>query len=160
MSLKWVGVVAAMLGSVALGFALAITLGRRAKALDELVHALKLLESRVTHMQQPLSQAMQDLAQESTLFQAAARADRPPQAAWAASLELSKGLNAQDRLVATRMISDSASAGREEQAGIYRAGIAQLETRLAQAKGQAAGDAKLYRTLGVLAAVAILVLAI
>ncbi len=159
--LKWIGACLAASACVTLGFALASSLHARARALGEALRALRLLSRRISALSEPMRDALEALEGESPFLDKVLSAMREmPSIAWELALKNTRELNAQDAAVVLRIVAESGGAGRADQQGIYDAGLAQLGERERAARDKAANDARLCRTLGLIAAAVVLLLAI
>lgn len=159
--MKWLGVSLAALACMALGFGIGSLLGGRAKALNALVRSLRLLSMRVIQLHEPMEEALEELSGENEVFPLVLSymADGP-ELAWEQALRSQHGLSSSDRAQIVRLMTASAGAGREEQERIFAVGLNQLAQKAQEAQQKNATDAKLYRTLGMLAGLAIVVLSI
>lgn len=159
--LGWIGACSAAAACAALGFGLAASLRARVMALEDAIRALRLLSRRVVLLREPMLDAIGALGGESRLFAlAAASGEGEPEAAFAAALRSLRALQPTDGAVILRLIRESCCAPAGDQAALYEAGIAQLEAHREAATASAATDVKLCRTLGVLAAALVLILAL
>jgi|GEM_PF-6123941 len=146
---------------VALGFGAASALSARATALGEAARALALLSRRVSLLYEPIADAVYALRDESPLLALAAEGhEHEPSAAFRNAFKRTRSLREGDAAIFLETLRCAGAASREEQPRVYAAGIDLLKTREDAANARARSDAKLYRTLGLLAAAAVLILSL
>lgn len=161
MDFKWVGVGMAMLGCVGLGMGLSRAVGGRAETLAELTRAMRLLSARVLAMHEPMEQAAIALREEAEVFARVADSREADLISrWTEALNGIRPLTAEDREEVIRLVADAAGSDREGQRGVFEAGLHLLSERTAQAGAQAKSDRRLYRELGFLGALTVIILAI
>ncbi len=159
--LKWIGVALSAAACVALGFGVANAVGARVRTLGELCRAMRLLSRRVTLLSEPMKEALDALRFESPVFgRVLSHMDEPPYTAWQIALKQQKELSEADAAIIARIAADSGKSGRAEQERIFEAGLELLEEREKSAREKAVNDKKLYRTLGILAAVVIILVSL
>jgi stage III sporulation protein AB len=159
--LRWFGACVAAAACIALGFGFASAMGQRVRALEQLVRGLTLLQRRIVLLAEPMGEALRVLCDECVVFtDVLDHMDELPALAWDAALRGQRGLTEQDAAIVKRVIAESGMSGRDEQERIFQAGIEQLRAHEFEARAKAQKDTRLAKTLGVLAAVMILMLAL
>lgn len=157
--LHWIGGCVAATACAALGFGIAALLNTRVKALAMSLLALRQLSRRIELLHEPMNDAMYALRAEAPLFMLACDSgEENPETAIRYAVERTRGLQTGDAAIIAETIRNSCSASLDEQTRIYAAGIDLLSSHEEAARRKAASDAKLYRTLGLLAGAVILIL--